>query len=54
VLEAGADPAAQIAADEHPGNLSTATTMGATADHIAAASEQAGIDLALPRAVQRH
>jgi len=54
MLEAGANPAAQIDAGEHPGNLSTATMMGATADHIVAASEQAGIDLALPRAVQRH
>lgn len=54
MLEAGANPAAQIDAGEHPGNLSTATTMGAIADHIAAASEQAGLGLALPRAVQRH
>ncbi|SNX66090.1 3-hydroxyisobutyrate dehydrogenase-like beta-hydroxyacid dehydrogenase [Streptomyces sp. TLI_55] len=54
VLEAGGSPAAQIDAGEHPGNLSTATMMGATADHIVAASERAGIDLALPRAVQRH
>ena len=54
MLGAGENPAAQIDAGEHPGTLSTVTMMGATADHIVAASEQAGIDLALPRAVQRH
>ncbi|MEV1295337.1 hypothetical protein [Pseudonocardia sp. NPDC049635] len=41
-------------AGRHPGDLSTATMMGATADHVVAASEEAGIDLALPRAVQAH
>ncbi|MEO3828299.1 NAD(P)-binding domain-containing protein [Actinomadura sp. B10D3] len=54
MLEAGESPGAQIDAGEHPGALSTATMMGATADHIVEASEKAGIDLALPRAVQRH
>ncbi len=43
-----------IDADEHPGDLSTAAMMGATADHIVAATEEAGIDLTLPRAVQGH
>ncbi|MBA3783191.1 MAG: NAD(P)-dependent oxidoreductase [Nocardioides sp.] len=43
-----------IDAGTYPGELSTATMMGATADHIVAASESAGIDLALPRAVQAH
>lgn len=47
-------PGAAIDAGDHPGDLSTATMMGATADHIVAASEAAGIDLALPRAVQGH
>lgn len=50
----GEDPGAQIDAGEHPGDLSTALMMGATADHIVAASEAAGIDLTLPRAVQGH
>ncbi|MGW2177216.1 NAD(P)-dependent oxidoreductase [Streptomyces sp. NPDC001732] len=54
MLEAGENPAAQIDAGVHPGDLSTATMMGATADHIVEASERAGIDLALPRAVRRH
>ena len=54
MLEAGESPGAQIDAGEHPGVLSTATMMGATADHIVEASEKAGVDLALPRAVQRH
>ena len=39
---------ASIDAGEHPGDLSTVTMMGATADHIVAASQSAGIDLGLP------
>jgi 3-hydroxyisobutyrate dehydrogenase-like beta-hydroxyacid dehydrogenase len=54
MIAAGEDPGEQIDAGEHPGHLSTATMMGATADHVVAASEAAGIDLALPRAVQAH
>ena len=54
MLGAGEDPAAQIDAGEHPGDLSTVTMMGASADHVVEASEKAGVDLALPRAVQRH
>ncbi|MFE5339348.1 NAD(P)-dependent oxidoreductase [Isoptericola sp. NPDC056578] len=45
---------AQIDAGRHPGDLSTATMMGATADHLVAASAAAGIDVGLPRAVQEH
>ncbi|OLF04729.1 6-phosphogluconate dehydrogenase [Actinophytocola xinjiangensis] len=44
----------QIDADEHPGHLSTVTMMGATADHIVGTSRAAGIDLALPHAIQAH
>jgi 3-hydroxyisobutyrate dehydrogenase-like beta-hydroxyacid dehydrogenase len=49
-------PEAAQAIDDgrHPGDLATATMMGATADHIVAASRAAGIDLELPRAVQSH
>jgi 3-hydroxyisobutyrate dehydrogenase-like beta-hydroxyacid dehydrogenase len=36
----------------YPGDLSTATMMGATADHIVAASTAAGLDTALPDAVK--
>ncbi|MFJ9179989.1 NAD(P)-dependent oxidoreductase [Streptomyces sp. NPDC102360] len=54
MLQAGEDVGAQIDAGEHPGHLSTATMMGATADHIAVTSETAGIDLTLPRAVQAY
>ncbi|MEO3761843.1 NAD(P)-binding domain-containing protein [Streptomyces sp. B8F3] len=54
MLEAGESPAAQIDAGEHPGHLSTVTMMGATTDHLVEASEKAGVDLGLPRAVQRH
>lgn len=46
--------AEQIDDDDHPGHLSTAKMMGATADHVLAASEAAGIDLDLPRAVKAH
>ncbi|MER7082095.1 NAD(P)-dependent oxidoreductase [Saccharopolyspora kobensis] len=46
--------AEQVDADEHPGDLSTVTMMGATADHVLAASEEAGIDLELPRAIKSH
>ncbi|MEN5075246.1 NAD(P)-binding domain-containing protein [Isoptericola cucumis] len=51
---AGVRTGAQIDAGRHPGDLSSATMMGATADHVVGASEAAGIDLALPRAVQAH
>lgn len=48
------ESAEQVDADDHPGHLSTATMMGATADHILAASEEAGIDLELPGAIKAH
>ncbi|MEV0083474.1 NAD(P)-binding domain-containing protein [Saccharopolyspora sp. NPDC050642] len=48
------DSAEQVDSGEHPGHLSTAKMMGATADHILAASEAAGIDLELPRAIKAH
>ncbi|MFB6726612.1 hypothetical protein ACFCV3_40960 [Kribbella sp. NPDC056345] len=55
MLEAGAENfGADIDAGKHPGDLSTITMMAATAEHIVGASEAAGIDLALPRAVQAH
>lgn len=50
----GEQPWTQIDNDDYPGELSTATMMGATADHIVLASEEVGIDLTLPRAVQGH
>jgi 3-hydroxyisobutyrate dehydrogenase-like beta-hydroxyacid dehydrogenase len=50
----GVELARRIEAGKHPGDLSTATMMGATADHILRTSEQAGVDLALPRAVKSH
>jgi 3-hydroxyisobutyrate dehydrogenase-like beta-hydroxyacid dehydrogenase len=45
---------ADIDAGKHPGDLSTITMMGATADHIVGASAAAGIDVALPQAVRAH
>ncbi|MFF1820535.1 NAD(P)-dependent oxidoreductase [Kribbella sp. NPDC058245] len=55
MLTAGAENlGADIDAGKHPGDLSTITMMGATADHIVGASAAAGIDLALPQAVQAH
>ncbi|MFD6177366.1 MULTISPECIES: NAD(P)-dependent oxidoreductase [unclassified Isoptericola] len=50
----GEDAGSRIDAGQHPGALSSTTMMGATADHVVAASEAAGIDLELPRAVQAH
>ncbi|MFD6444443.1 NAD(P)-dependent oxidoreductase [Promicromonospora sp. NPDC060204] len=54
MLEVGESPAAQLEAGEHPGHLSTVTMMGATADHIVAASEAAGVDTGLPAAVRAY
>jgi 3-hydroxyisobutyrate dehydrogenase-like beta-hydroxyacid dehydrogenase len=36
----------------YPGDLSTATMMGATADHIVTANRDAGLDTVLPEAVK--
>lgn len=51
---AGEDTARNLDAGIHPGDQSTATMMGATADHIVGASEAAGIDVELPRAISSH
>jgi 3-hydroxyisobutyrate dehydrogenase-like beta-hydroxyacid dehydrogenase len=52
MLEGGAEIAHQIEQGTYPGELSTTTMMGATADHIVGASRAAGLDLALPLAVK--
>ena len=44
--------AERLTAGDHPGALSTALMMGATADHIVRTSERAGVDAELPRAVR--
>ncbi|MDR3083188.1 MAG: NAD(P)-binding domain-containing protein [Streptomyces sp.] len=55
IMRAGEEePGAGLDAGEHPGDLSTVTMMGATADHIVETSASLGLDLALPRAVQAH
>ncbi|MEU0338115.1 NAD(P)-binding domain-containing protein [Streptomyces bobili] len=55
ILRAGEEtPGAALDAGEHPGDLSTAAMMGATADHIVETSTSIGLDLALPLAVQAH
>ncbi|MEV5613611.1 NAD(P)-binding domain-containing protein [Streptomyces sp. NPDC052225] len=55
ILRAGEEtPGAALDAGEHPGDLSTVTMMGATADHIVDTSTALGLDLALPLAVQAH
>jgi 3-hydroxyisobutyrate dehydrogenase-like beta-hydroxyacid dehydrogenase len=54
MLAVGGNPGAEIEAGEHPGHLSTAAMMGATADHIVAASDAAGVDRGLPAAVQAY
>ncbi|WP_374705599.1 NAD(P)-dependent oxidoreductase [Streptomyces sp. AJS327] len=45
---------AAMDAGEHPGDLSSVTMMGATADHIVETSTSLGLDTTLPRAVQAH
>jgi 3-hydroxyisobutyrate dehydrogenase-like beta-hydroxyacid dehydrogenase len=44
--------ARRLESGEHPGDLSTATMMGATADHIVRTSAAAGVDVELPKAVK--
>jgi 3-hydroxyisobutyrate dehydrogenase-like beta-hydroxyacid dehydrogenase len=46
-----AEAAAEIDARHYPGDLATATMMGATAEHILDTSRAAGVDPALPAAV---
>jgi 3-hydroxyisobutyrate dehydrogenase-like beta-hydroxyacid dehydrogenase len=46
------ETARDVDARSYPGDLSTATMMGATAAHIVAASADAGLDTVLPEAVQ--
>ncbi|MFE0682903.1 NAD(P)-dependent oxidoreductase [Streptomyces sp. NPDC058961] len=55
ILRAGERvPGTALDAGEHPGDLSTVTMMGATADHIVETSTSLGLDLALPLAVRAH
>ena len=55
IIRAGEEaPGAALDAGEHPGDLSTVTMMGATADHIVETSASLGLDLALPLAVRAH
>jgi len=55
IFRAGeATPGAELDAGQHPGELSTVTMMGATADHIVDTSTALGLDLALPLAVRAH
>ncbi|MFC5237713.1 NAD(P)-dependent oxidoreductase [Pseudonocardia zijingensis] len=46
------ETARHVDARAYPGDLSTVTMMGATADHIVAASAAAGLDTTLPDAVK--
>jgi 3-hydroxyisobutyrate dehydrogenase-like beta-hydroxyacid dehydrogenase len=54
MVGSGAALAAELDAGEHPGDLSTALMMGATAEHILRTSETAGVDRELPAAVKSH
>ncbi|WP_328471462.1 NAD(P)-binding domain-containing protein [Actinoplanes sp. NBC_00393] len=54
MVGSGAELAAVLTAGEHPGDLSNALMMGATADHILRTSEKAGVDRELPAAVKSH
>lgn len=53
MLDGGRQLAASLASGSHPGDLSTVTMMGATADHIASASTASGVDTTLPLAVKQ-
>ncbi|WP_158844734.1 NAD(P)-dependent oxidoreductase [Saccharothrix deserti] len=44
--------ARHVDSGEHPGDLANVAMMGATAAHVVGASEAAGVDAELPRAVQ--
>ena len=50
----GLDLAAELAAGEYPGDLSTALMMGATADHITRTSAASSVDVQLPTAVKSY
>jgi 3-hydroxyisobutyrate dehydrogenase-like beta-hydroxyacid dehydrogenase len=52
IIGDGAETAQQLDTGVHPGDLSTAIMMGATAGHILDASAEAGIDLDLPQAIK--
>lgn len=54
MIEDGAELVRRLETGDHPGSLSTATMMGATADHILRTSEALGVDLELPKAVKAH
>ena len=54
MISGGVSPGESFETGVHPGHLSTATMMGATAAHILGASEDAGVDTELPRAVLSH
>jgi hypothetical protein len=50
----GEETVHRLESGDYAGGLSSVAMTGATADHIALSSEQAGIGLALPRAVRSH
>jgi 3-hydroxyisobutyrate dehydrogenase-like beta-hydroxyacid dehydrogenase len=52
MIEDAPELARRLEAGEHPGDLSTALMMGATAAHVLDTSEKAGVDTELPRAVK--
>ncbi len=55
LVQTSLDEAAKnVDSGSHPGDEANAKMMGATADHILAASRDAGIDAALPAAVKEH
>lgn len=54
MIEDAPELARRLEAGEHPGDLSTALMMGATAAHVLDTSAKAGVDTELPRAVKSH
>lgn len=54
MVGSGEQLAAELEAGKHPGDLSTAQMMGATAEHILRTAEKSGVDRELPAAVKSH
>jgi len=54
MIGSGEDLAGELDTRAYPGELSTVSMMGATAEHIVATSGSTGVDTELPRAVRSH
>ncbi|MFD0559011.1 3-hydroxyisobutyrate dehydrogenase-like beta-hydroxyacid dehydrogenase [Stackebrandtia endophytica] len=54
MMDVGEDVGKNLDEGHHPGEMASATMMGATADHILTASKAAGIDTVLPSALKSY